>query len=169
MQFEMVLKNKPWEATDVDRQSKQNAGAVGRNESGIQRQSLMELALNLEWTAVAVAMCWLWARHARREGPGRRVQGIALALVLATMFVVITMYDDMAMAQNPAEIRCFQREDDLGAHVHAQLHPAVGLIPLFSANPSFDSTHSAVLGSLVTPAFEVPAKNPVQNRPPPFA
>ena len=117
MQFEMVLKNKPWEATDVDRQSKQNAGAVGRNESGIQRQSLMELALNLEWTAVAVAMCWLWARHARREGPGRRVQGIALALVLATMFVVITMYDDMAMAQNPAEIRCFQREDDLGAHV----------------------------------------------------
>ena len=73
----------------------------------------MELALNLEWMALATAMCWLWAHHARREGRGRSAQFVSLALVLGVMFVVITMYDDMAMAQNPAEARCFQREDDL--------------------------------------------------------
>src|ERR1700689_5352848 len=103
----------------------------------MQRQSLMELVLNLEWVVLATAMCWLWVRHGLREGPGRRVQFIALALVLVAMFVVITNYDDMAMARNPAEARCFQqREDELGAHAHASLHPVVGLIPLFCTNPS---------------------------------
>jgi glucan phosphoethanolaminetransferase (alkaline phosphatase superfamily) len=129
----------------------------------------MELALNLEWVALAALMCWLWVRHARREGPGRRVQFIALALVLVAMFVVITMYDDMAMAQNPAETRCFQREDDLGAHAHAFLHPVASLIPIFSAEPSFDSSHSAVLGNLLAPALKVPATSSIQNRPPPAA
>ena len=130
----------------------------------------MELALNLEWVALAALMCWLWVRHARREGPGRRVQFIALALVLVAMFVVITMYDDMAMAQNPAETRCFQqREDELGTHVHAPLHPVAALIPIFSARPSFDSSHSAVLGNLLAPALKVPATSSIQNRPPPAA
>ena len=127
----------------------------------------MELALNLEWMAMATAMFWLWVRHARREGPRRQVQFIALALVLGAMFVVITMYDDMAMAQNPAETRSFQREDDLGAHAHALLHPVADLTSLFSARPSFDSAHSAVLGNLLAPALKVPATNSIQNRPPP--
>jgi hypothetical protein len=130
----------------------------------------MELGLNLGWVVLATVMCWLWLRHARREGPGRPVQFIGLALVLITMFVVITMYDDMAMAQNPAETRCLQqREDELGTHAHAQLHPAVASLPLFSANHSFESTRSAVLGGLLVPAFEILAEDPVQNRPPPNA
>jgi len=129
----------------------------------------MELVLNLEWMALATAMYWLWVRHARRESPGRRVQFIALALVLVTMFTVITMYDDMAMAQNPAETRCFQREDDLGAHAHAPLHPVADLTLLFFAKPSFDLPHSAVPGNLLAPAMEVPATSSIQNRPPPAA
>jgi hypothetical protein len=130
----------------------------------------MELVLNLAWMVLAALMCWLWVRYARREGPGRGVQFIALALVLVAMFVLITMYDDMAMAQNPAETRCFQqREDELGAHNHAALHPVADLIPLFSAKPSFDSSHSAVLDKLLVPALKVPATNSIQNRPPPAA
>jgi glucan phosphoethanolaminetransferase (alkaline phosphatase superfamily) len=130
----------------------------------------MVWVLNLAWVVLATLMCLLWMRHARREGPGRQTQFIALALVLVAMFVVITMYDDMAMAQNPAETRCFQqREDELGAHAHAPLHPVADLIPLFSAKPSFDSSHSAVLGNLLVPALKVPAKNSIQNRPPPAA
>jgi hypothetical protein len=130
----------------------------------------MELVLNLAWMVLAALMCWLWVQHGLREGPGRRVQFIALALVLVAMFVVITMYDDMAMAQNPAETRCFQqREDELGAHAHALLHLVADLIPLFAANPAFDPTHSAVLGNLLAPALKVPATNSIQNRPPPAA
>ena len=129
----------------------------------------MELALNLEWTALAAAMCWLWARHARREGWGRSVQFVSLALVLATMFAVITMYDDMAMARNPAETRCLLKDDKLGAHVHATLHPAVASAPAFAVEIPLNVFHFAGPGSLPVPTIRVPALSSIQNRPPPAA
>jgi hypothetical protein len=129
----------------------------------------MELVLNLEWMSMAAAMCWLWVHHAPREGQGRSVQFISLALVLVIMFAVITMYDDMAMAQNPAETRCFQREDDLGAHAHAPLHPVVASTPTLAAEVPFDTFHLAAPGSLLAPAVKVPALSSIQNRPPPAA
>ena len=129
----------------------------------------MELALNLGWMAMATAMCWLWVRHARREGPGRSAQFVSLALVLFIMFGVITMYDDMAMAQNPAETRCFQREDDLGAHAHAPLHPVVASTPTLAAELPFDTFRFTVPGSLLVPTVKVHALSSIQNRPPPAA
>jgi hypothetical protein len=129
----------------------------------------MELTLNLGWMAMATAMCWLWVRHARREGPGRSAQFVSLALVLFIMFGVITMYDDMAMAQNPAETRCFQREDDLGAHAHAPLHPVVASTPTLAAELPFDTFRFTVPGSLLVPTVKVHALSSSQNRPPPAA
>jgi hypothetical protein len=143
---------------------------VGQSESEMLRQSLMESVLNLEWVVLAAAMCGVWVRYALREGPGRRVQFIALALVLVNMFVVITMYDDMAMAQNPAETRCFQqRDDDLGAHAHVPLHPAVALAPTLAAELSINMFRSAAPGGLLVPTVKVPAFSSIQNRPPPVA
>jgi hypothetical protein len=129
----------------------------------------MELALNLEWMAMAIVMCWLWVRYARREGQGRSTQLISLALVLFTMFTVITMYDDMAAAQNPAETRCFQREDDLGAHTHAPLHPVVASAPTLAAELPFNTLRFAAPGSLLIPTVKVPVLSSIQNRPPPAA
>jgi len=129
----------------------------------------MELALNLGWTALAIGMCWLWLHRAPREGRGRLAQFVSLGLVLIFMFVVITMYDDMAMAQNPAETRCIQREDDLGAHAHAQFHPVVASIPTLAAELDFSSVRHAVPGSLLVPTVKVPALFSIQNRPPPAA
>jgi hypothetical protein len=130
---------------------------------------MMVWVLNLEWVVLATLMSWLWVRHARREGTGRHVQFIALALVLANMFVVISMYDDMAMAQNPAETRCFQREDDLGAHAHAPLHPVVSSIPTLAAELPVNTFRFAAPRSLLLPAVKVPALSSIQNRPPPAA
>ena len=129
----------------------------------------MELALNLEWMVLAIAMCWLWVHHAPREGRGRSAQFVSLALVLATMFAVITMYDDMAMAQNPAETRCFQREDEVGAHAHAPIHPVLASVPTL-----FEELHSSTFrfaepGSLLVPTVKVPVLSSMQNRPPPAA
>jgi hypothetical protein len=129
----------------------------------------MVWVLNLEWVGLATLLCWLWARHARREGPGREVQCIALALVLANMFVVISMYDDMAMARNPAETRCVQREDDLGAHAHAPLYPVAASIPTLAAELPSSALQFAVPGSLLVPTVKVHALSSVQNRPPPAA
>src|ERR1700679_839229 len=131
---------------------------------------MLEVVLNLEWVVLATGMCWLWVRHGLREGPGRRVQFIALAMVLVAMFVVITNYDDMATAQNPAEARCFQqREDELGAHAHVPLHPAVALTPTLAAEPSIDAIRTAAPGGLLVPAAKVRVLSFIQNRPPPAA
>ena len=127
----------------------------------------MESVLNLEWLAVAVAMCWLWMRHARREGPERSTQLVSLALVLITMFTVIAMYDDMAMAQYPAEARCFQREDDFGAHSHTQFHPVMVWTPTLVAELPFNGLGFAVPGSPDAPVVKVPVFSSLQNRPPP--
>jgi hypothetical protein len=129
----------------------------------------MVWALNLGWVMLATLMCWLWLRHARREGPGLQVQFIAFALVLANMFVVISIYDDMAMAQNPAETRCFQRKDDLGAHAHASLHPVVASTPTLAAKLPFNTFRFAVPGRLLVPTVKVPVLSSIQNRPPPAA
>jgi hypothetical protein len=142
-----------------------------RGGGGAQRGWLMVWVLNLEWVVLATLLCWRWVRNARREGPGRQVQFIALALVLANMFVVISIYDDMAMAQNPAETRCFQREDDLGAHAHAHapLHPAVASTPTLAAELPVHTFRFALPGSLLVPTMKVPILFSIQNRPPPAA
>jgi hypothetical protein len=131
----------------------------------------MELVLNLGWVVLATVMFGLWVhRPARREGSsGGRVQFIALALVLVTMFVVITMYDDMAMAQNPAETSSFQREDCSGARAHALLQPVANFTqPLFSQS-SFEPPYLGVVGNHPGPALQSPALNSIENRPPPAA
>jgi hypothetical protein len=129
----------------------------------------MEMALNLGWTAMATAACWLWVYHARRAGRGWAAQFVSLALVLVIMFAVITMYDDMAMVQNPAETRCFQREDDFGAHEHAQLHPVVASTPALAVELPFNTIRRAVPCSLSVPTVKVPALSSIQKRPPPAA
>jgi hypothetical protein len=129
----------------------------------------MELVLNLEWVAMATAMCMLWVRHARREGRGRSTQFISLTLVLVTMFTVITMYDDMAMAQNPAETRCFQREDDSGANAHAPFHPVVPSTPTLAAELPSNTLHFAVPGGLLVQTVKAPILPSIHNRPPPAA
>ena len=127
----------------------------------------MELAFNLEWMALAAAMCWLWLRYAPRKGPGRSAQFVSLALILFNMFTVITMYDDMVMAQNPAETRCFQREDDLGAHAHATPHPVVASAPTLAAELSLSTFRFATPCSLFVPTVKVSALSSIQSRPPP--
>jgi hypothetical protein len=130
---------------------------------------MLELALNLGWMALAMVMCFLWIRYAPRKGPGRSAQIVSLVLVLLTMFSVITMYDDMAMAQNPAETRCFQREDDLGAHAHASLHSVVASIPTLAVDLRFITLRFAAPGSLGVPTVKAPVLSSIQNRPPPAA
>jgi hypothetical protein len=129
----------------------------------------METVLNLEWMTLAALMCWLWMRYARREGHERSAQFVSLALVLAIMFTVITMYDDIAMAQNPAEAVCFQRKAQDTADAHHGLHPVASTMLPHSSESSSDSSCLAVLGNPFALAVKVPALNSIRNRPPPAA
>jgi len=129
----------------------------------------MEWFLNLGWMVLAAAMCWLWVHYRRRDRRGHTVQLVSLALVMVMMFVVITMYDDMAMAQNPAETRCFQVKDELSAHRHASFHPVMASTPLLAQELPFYTLCFPVPGSLLVPTVRIPVLSSIQNRPPPAA
>jgi len=130
----------------------------------------MELALNLGWVVLSTVMCWLWMHHpARCKGRGRSEQFVSLMLVLVILFAVVTMYDDMAMAQNPAEARSVLREDDLGAHTHAVQHPVANFTQPLFPEPSFEPFYLGVVGNRPAPTLQSPAMGSIRNRPPPAA
>jgi hypothetical protein len=129
----------------------------------------MELALNLGWMVLTALMCGLWLYHAPAKGASRRTQLIALAVVVLIMLPVISVTDDILMAQNPAETDCYQRKDHAGTSGHPTVHPVANTILLFFVPPSSDSFQSAALGNPLAPVVKVPATDSIQNRPPPAA
>jgi hypothetical protein len=127
----------------------------------------MELVLNLAWMLLATLTCWLWVSYAPRKGADRRTQLVALALVILILFPVISVTDDLQMAQNPAETDCCQRKDHVHVNHHPMLHPVPEFaLPSIAAIPS-GSTDFALPDNLTAPQAKVPALGSIQNRPPP--
>jgi hypothetical protein len=134
----------------------------------------MELFLNLAWALLAALMVCLWPRFAPRTGPDgclkhRRVQFVALAVLLLILFPVISVTDDLQATQNPAETDSSLRRDHVAAGPHS-IFPAVAALPvailagLLSGLPRFAGTRN-----LPVPAINYPALASIQSRPPPAA
>ena len=132
----------------------------------------METSLNLAWVLLAALMFCLWPRFAPRIGPDRRMkdrrlQFVALAVLLLILFPVISVTDDLQATQNPAETDSTARKDHIAANPHS-IMPAVAALPLpvvadlFTGLPRFTGTRS-----LPVPAIFDPALASIQNRPPP--
>ena len=129
----------------------------------------MELILNLAWALSAVAILCIWLRCARPAGASRGTQVVALAVLILILFPVISVTDDLQAAQNPAEADCLVRRNHGCATLHTMLPPiAVPALPVV-AGPNFGGLRLTILGSLEAAAFDHPALNPIQNRPPPNA
>jgi hypothetical protein len=134
----------------------------------------MELLLNLAWALLAALMLCLWLRFAQRTGTERRMQDrrmqfVALALLLLILFPVISVTDDLQAIQNPAETDSCQRRDHIVASPHS-IFPAGAALPLpVFAELSFGILRIAAPGSLRAPVVDHPALAPIQNRPPPAA
>ena len=130
----------------------------------------MELTLNLGWALVAMWMLCAWVRKAPRKATDRRIQMVALAVVILILLPAISMTDDLLAAQNPAEIDCCARRDhDHGTCPHSII-PAAAALPL----PGFTGLSLAFMGmaapgNLLSPLVENPSLAPIQNRPPPAA
>lgn len=130
----------------------------------------MELTLNLGWALVAIWMLCAWVRSAPRRTTDRRIQMVALAIVIFILLPAISMTDDLVAAQKPAEIDCCARRDhDQGASPHSIL-PAAAALPL----PSFTGISLAFVGMaalshLPSPLVDNPSLASIQNRPPPAA
>lgn len=129
----------------------------------------MELTLNLGWALLAALMLWAWTQMAPRTTADRRLQLIALGLVILILLPAISMTDDLVAAQNPAEVDCCARRDHDSAGSHS-IVPAIAALPA----PTFDGlpigfVRIAAPSHLSAPFVEVPALASIQNRPPPAA
>jgi len=129
----------------------------------------MELVLNLIWVLLAVVIVRLWMSHARQEGASPRTQLAALAILIAILFPVISVTDDLLTAQNPAELECCARRNHAVSCPHS-IFPAVDALPppAFAA-PSFGFLRFVAPSSSPVPTVDNPALAPIQNRPPPAA
>ncbi len=129
----------------------------------------MELVLNLAWCLLATLMFCLWLRCASRTCDNRRMQFVALAVLLLILFPVISVTDDLQALQNPAETDSCQRRDHCYAAPHSVYSPVAALpLPGF-AELSFGVAGAAVTGGFATPVIDHAALHPIQNRPPPAA
>ena len=129
----------------------------------------MELTLNLGWALVAVWMLCAWVRMVPRKASDRRLQFVALAVVILILLPAISMTDDLVAAQNPAEIDCCVRRDHDRTNPHS-IVPAAAALPLPAfAGLAIPVVRIAAPNHLPEPIIELPGLASVQNRPPPAA
>jgi len=131
----------------------------------------MELTLNLGWAFVTMWMLCAWLRTAQAKPADRRIQMVALAVVILILLPAISMTDDLAAAQNPAEIDCCVRRhhDHDASRPHSILPAAVPLpLPGF-AGVTLEVAGTAAPGNPPSSFAENPALASIQNRPPPAA
>lgn len=131
----------------------------------------MELILNLAWLLIAGVIVCLWLRGANPGRPNRRGQLTALVIVIAILFPVISVSDDLLAGQNAAvEASNFQRRDHLAP---SKIHPVQPELTILA------SVLTAGLGfgplRLIAPSL-LPIHKPghlefaaIFNRPPPSA
>ncbi len=129
----------------------------------------MEQTLNLAWVVLAAMMFCLWLRHGTRAGTDRRMQFVALAVLLLILFPVISVTDDLQAVQNPAETDSSQRRDHGYSAPHSVWSPVAALPLPTLAELSFGVQRMAAPGSFAAPVIDLPALHPVENRPPPAA
>jgi hypothetical protein len=132
----------------------------------------MELALNLVWACLAVVLLRLWLRYVPREEAIRWAQPIALFMVILILLPVISVTDDLQMAQNPAEADAYYlctRRDHAVAGPHS-IFPVAAVLPIpVFAGISFGHPRYATPSNLPAPTVLNPALAAIQSRPPPAA
>ena len=89
----------------------------------------MEIILNLAWAVCSAGLVWLWLRHRGSNPAPRRVQLMALMMVVLLLLPVISLSDDLVAAQGPAETDCCVRRALHSNEVHPSVVPAALALP----------------------------------------
>jgi hypothetical protein len=129
----------------------------------------MELILNLAWGFVAALMVWAWVRFVPPSHADRRLQLVALAVLILILFPVISVSDDLMAAQNPAEADCCLRRDHVIFHSNSII-PAQAVMPLPVAGEFAEGgVRLSAPDNLTATAPDHPGLESIENRPPPAA
>lgn len=127
----------------------------------------MELFLNLAWLAVAAAIVCLWLRSEGRNTPDRRRQLIAIAVLIAVLFPVISVSDDLLAIQNPSEVDNYLRRDHL-APPNTPVQPMLAVVvPMIFAGLGLGFSRFIAPSLLPIVKPEHPETAGIYNRPPP--
>lgn len=128
----------------------------------------MEIILNLAWAIFSGGLIWFWLRGSAANERPRRMQLMALMMVVLLLLPVISLSDDLIAAQGVTETDCCLRRA-LNAN---DVHPSV--VPASLAMPEPHITALAVSGISQEALQEVgPAlpssfsSNSLESRPPP--
>ena len=128
----------------------------------------VEILLNLAWAALAISLVTLWLRAGSPTGRTRRSQVVAIAVLIAILFPIISVSDDLMAMQSPNEISSTQRR---GSLVSPDAHPH--LLTVAAVPPTVSTGLALSFLGLVSPGWAsvpaVPSSLPstIQNRPPP--
>jgi hypothetical protein len=129
----------------------------------------MELLLNLAWFLLAVTMSAIWLCFAPRDPAPRRVQLVALAVVILILLPAISMTDDLLAAQNPAETDSYLRRDHEISSPYS-IFPGAAVLPLPGcAGLGLRSQRLAAPSLVPASGVQSLALSSIQSRPPPEA
>jgi hypothetical protein len=129
----------------------------------------LEYLLNLVWALLAIAIACLWPRFGRHASRSSRQSFIAIAVLIAVLFPVISVRDDFYAMNNPAEIDTCQRRVH-SAYCPHSIIPVVAALPVLApAERSFGLQRSVLLPSLTLLSVYSPALETIRSRPPPLA
>jgi hypothetical protein len=129
----------------------------------------MEMLLNFAWGLLAALMLCLWVHLAPRSSADRRMQFVALAVLLLILFPVISVTDDLQAMQNPAETDSCQRRDHAGSAPHSILTPVAAMPLPAVAELQYGVWRVSIQSAGPARVIDHPALASIQNRPPPAA
>jgi|SRR5579863_5460656 hypothetical protein len=129
----------------------------------------MELLLNLAWMLVAGSLMCLWLRGARGSAPDQRRQLIAILVLIAILFPVISVSDDLLAVQNAYEADNYLRRNHMVPGTYP-VQPAIAITVAFVfTGLGFAFLRFVAPGVLPVKALDHPELAGIANRPPPAA
>ncbi len=130
----------------------------------------MELFFNIAWLVVAGVLVTLWLRGGGQGHPERRGQLIAMAVLIAVLFPVISVSDDLLAIQNASEADNYLRRDHLVPSNPSPVQPMLAVIlPAMSTGLGFGFLRFIAPNLLPLLQPKHPETAGIDNRPPPVA
>jgi hypothetical protein len=128
----------------------------------------VEILLNLAWAALALLMVCLWLRIGDRPAADRR-QIVAIVVLVAILFPVISVSDDLMTVQNATEQDGSQRRGHLAPPIAHTILPFAAIVSVLVLDAGFGSVRFLSTRNLPLPSVEHPELIGIENRPPPSA
>jgi len=130
----------------------------------------MELLLNLAWLVIAGVIMYLWLRGECHESPDRRGQFIAVVMLIAILFPVISVSDDLLAIQNGTEADNYLRRDHRDISYTHPVHPMPAILAaVHSAGLGFGCLRLMAPGLVLIEKTARPQLAGIWNRPPPLS